>query len=327
MVRALVMGVLGCLLHPTAAQEIPAKPTPCSFTGEPREWATKALEGWGRLEQGPLHVKAPQKPIVDFVDSGCLYILRPEMGGEFRAGGRSFTVEAKAHGEMVDAEVAEPFAVAKIAFTSTEHDGLPLTFVIALPELWVFGPNDARKPAVTFMNVFMHEFSHVQHMAALKDILSKVDGEGPGGKDAVEGRFRGNAEYVADYERERDEFLAAANAPDREHAREHLKVAADLMAKRRAKWFGADKKLAVLDDVFLTMEGAGQWSAWSWSIDPRGGGMREEAAFKQTRTRRWWQDEGFLIFRAFDRVSPDWPALTFNEPGLTVDALMKRALQ
>jgi hypothetical protein len=298
----------------------------CAFTGDPRDWATKAIDAWGRQESERLHVKAPQHPIIEFFDSRCLYTLTPATDGAYKAGGRAFTVRAEAHGDTIDPGVEDPFPVGKIAFTSTEHDGKPLTFVIALPELWDFGPKDPRNPGTTFMNVFMHEFSHVQHTAALKDILSHTGGEGSGGGDAVQSKFRSNPDYVADYEHERDEFLAAVNAPDREHALEHLKLAADLMAHRRAKWFKDDPKLALLDDVFLTMEGAGQWSAWTWSVDPRGGAQAEETAFRQTRTRRWWQDEGFLILRALDRVTPDWPQLTFNAPGLTIDALIRRAL-
>lgn len=60
--------------------------------------------------------------------------------------------------------------------------------------------------------------------------------------------------------------------------------------------------------------------------DPQGGGLPPEAALAAMRTRWWSQEEGMMILLAIDKLFPNWPSLTFGPDGLTIDALIVRAL-
>ena len=92
--------------------------------------------------------------------------------------------------------------------------------------------------------------------------------------DVVQDRFGARPGYAAEYAAERDLFYQSAGAADDRAARDGLAAAADRMAQRRARWFtGGDALYAEADDVFLTLEGTGNWAAWTWLTDARGGGM------------------------------------------------------
>lgn len=300
----------------------------CAFEGEAREWATKAFEAWGRIERERLRLTSQAKPVVHLIGERCHFVLTPRRTGEYRVAGRSFQVKGLAHGGMIDTGVTAPFPVGKTAFASGAEDGKPLTFAIALPEVWGADKKDRRDPERLFMAVFMHEFSHVQQAGALEEALSRAYiSETGAADDAIQAAYAEDPDYVRAYNEEREAFLAAASAPTREEARRHLAEAADLMAARRTRWFADKPDWVAADDVFLTMEGSGQWAAYVWSADPRGGAADPAQTFSGMRTRWWSQEEGLAIALALDRVTPDWPALTFNTPGLTFDALIRRALE
>ncbi|MDQ3126802.1 MAG: hypothetical protein M3Q74_14490, partial [Pseudomonadota bacterium] len=135
---------------------------------------------------------------------------------------------------------------------------------------------------------------------------------------------------VAAYEAERDLFYEAATTPDPAAARVALTTAARMMAERRARWFtGEDALYAETDDVFLTLEGTGNWAAWAWLTDPRGGRLSSTDAtnFIRGGRRGWSQDEGLGLMLALERFTPEWPRLAFSPEGTTADDLLVRALQ
>ncbi len=322
--RIILALTLGILATPAQAED-------CAFEGPPRETVERALTAWDRLDSR-VQAAAPVRPVIQVFDLQCQYALTPSETGAFRVGARSFDVRAFAHGGTVAVGDGDPFPVGKTAFaTNDEASGTPI-FVIALPPVWAADTADRRDPDQLFMAVFMHEFSHVQHMAGLNPRFEALAASGYSamnmGDDAVQRTFSGDPEFVAAWQAEMAAFTAAATAPDRETAMARLAEGRALMAQRRARWFSdpAHVGWAAADDVWLTMEGAGQWAGWSWKADSEGGGLSPEAALAGMRTRWWSQEEGMMIMLGLDKVTPDWPALTFGPQGLTIDDLLDRAL-
>ena len=183
------------------------------------------------------------------------------------------------------------------------------------------------------MVVFMHEFAHTQQGVGLgrrvDDLLTRglpQDAD----DDIVQDRFGARPGYAAAYEVERDLFYSAATASGDEAPRAGLAQAARRMAERRARWFtGADTVYAEADDVFLTLEGTGNWAAWTWLTDPRGGRLSpaDATTFVRGGQAQWSQDHGLGVMLALDRVTPDWPAIAFAPRGVTADQLIARALE
>lgn len=307
----------------------PAAP-PCRFTGEPRAWTVEALASWDRLDQQSLRIARPVTPVITLFDEACSYTLTPDARGEFRVGARRYRTRGMGHSGQVGLPDGGIVPAAKLAFASPLSDGR-MFFIMALPSVWRADRSEPRDWRRLSMVVFMHEFAHTQQAASLgvrvDDLLARGLPE-DSDDDVVQDRFGGQSEYMAAYEAERDLFYQAATSPDARSARASLASAARLMEARRGRWFRGENALyAEADDVFLTLEGTGNWAAWMWLTDPRGGRLSQADAttFVRGGGNRWSQDEGLGIMLAVDRLTPDWPALAFSPRGATADRLIARA--
>src|SRR3569832_1451972 len=123
--------------------------------------------------------------------------------------------------------------------------------------------------------VLLHEMAHTRQFDAVAPIFAKLT-EKNGvpddiSDDSLQEAYSKKADYVRDYEAERDLLYAAAAAPTDAEARTLATQALARMKERRAKWFtGTDEKWASIDDVFLTVEGLGQWVVHAWFTSPLG---------------------------------------------------------
>lgn len=305
-------------------------PPPCRFVGEPRGWTAEALASWDRLDRERLRIARPVTPVITLFDQSCAYTLTPDARGEFRVGARRYRISASRHSGQVGLPDGGTVPAGKLAFASPLSDGR-MFFIMALPAVWRADPSEPRDWSRLSMVVFMHEFAHTQQAASLgvrvDDLLARGLPE-DSDDDVIQDRFAEQPGYRTAYEAERDLFYQAATAPDARSARAGLDQAARAMDARRARWFRGENTLyGEADDVFLTLEGTGNWAAWMWLTDPRGGRLRpaEATTFVRGGGNRWSQDEGLGIMLAVDRLTPDWPALAFSPRGATADRLIQRA--
>lgn len=308
----------------------PAPPS-CRFAGEPRVWTAEALASWDRLDRERLRIAQPVTPVITLFDQGCAYTLTPDERGDFRVGARRYRTTGAAHSGQVSLPDGGAVPASKLAFASPLSDGR-MFFIMALPAVWRADHDESRDWRRLSMVVFMHEFAHTQQAAGLgariDDLLARGLPE-DSDDDVTQDRFGEQTGYLAAYETERDLFYRSAEAPGSASARTDLASAAQAMAARRARWFqGPDALYAEADDVFLTLEGTGNWAAWIWLTDPRGGRLSatDATAFVRGGRKQWSQDEGLGIMLAVDRLTPDWPALAFSPRGATADELIARAL-
>lgn len=305
---------------------------PCRFASEVRSWTAQALGAWDRLDRERLRIAQPVTPVITLFDARCAYTLTPSARGDFRVGLRRYSARASAHAGQVALPDGSPVPASRLAFASPTSDG-GMFFIMALPSLWQANGSEPRDWRLLSMVVFMHEFAHTQQGVGLgrrvDDLLTRGlprDAD----DDIVQDRFGARPGYAAAYEAERDLFYRAATAASDDAARADLAQAARRMAERRARWFtGADTVYAEADDVFLTLEGTGNWAAWTWLTDPRGGRLSPDDAttFIRGGQTQWSQDHGLGIMLALDRVSPDWPAIAFAPRGVTADQMIARALE
>jgi hypothetical protein len=206
-------------------------------------------------------------------------------------------------------------------------------FVMAAPSYWgKMGRGQENDTGLT--GVFLHEFAHTRQILGMRDVIGPIDSTWRYPEelddDAVQKHFGGDSVYVAEYLAERDLLYRAAAAPTDEEARTLAREALAMMKRRHARWFTGDRaEFAILDDTFLSLEGAGQWVAAAWLAHPKGGRMTRDAAVaKMLGRRRWWaQDEGLALFLVIDRLLPKWPLLVFNERSLGGLALLEQAVK
>jgi hypothetical protein len=180
--------------------------------------------------------------------------------------------------------------------------------------------------------VFLHEFAHTRQIKGMVRIIGPIDSTWAYPEelddDAVQTHFQSDSVYVAAYIAERDLLYRVADAASRDEARTLAAQALTMMRERRARWFTGDKAVfATLDDVFLSLEGSGQWMGYAWLAHPKGGNMERKAALAKMigRRRFWSQDEGLGLMLALDRLLPDWPQLVFRNPSMGAAELLELA--
>jgi hypothetical protein len=101
------------------------------------------------------------------------------------------------------------------------------------------------------------------------------------------------------------------------------------MRERQARWLvGDDAYFAEAEDIWLTFEGAGQWTGYQWMIHPRGGAQPVADAMARFTKGRWWsQTEGFALAMALDRIAgPKWKRHAFQDGARTVIEMLDDAL-
>lgn len=303
----------------------------CEFTGDTLAWSDGALAGWNRINRETLRIARPVPPVMVLFDESCSYTLRPGEGvaaATVRLDGQAFQVSAAPHAGTIGLPDGTEIPARLTSFAAPLKDGR-LSFVMALPSIWRASAK-ASDTTVLASAVFMHEFTHTQaaSLGRRVDALTRRGLSADADDDVVQTRFAGRPGFTSAYERERDLLFAAHSARDMGEARRLAAEALRAMNGRRARFYtGPDALYAEAEDLFLTMEGTGQYAAYAWLVDPHGAALpaSEALAFIRRGGRRWSQDEGLALFLVLQRLGVDWAAEVFGPHEGTVIPILSKA--
>jgi hypothetical protein len=292
----------------------------CTMSPAEQGWVDGSLQAWSHMAKERLHL-APSAPptIIVFIDKCRVEATATE------------TPRWKGEPHRGKIRLPDGSEVPVGVVSAASHDDKSNTtfFVMALPPVWEAAGIPISRDSNGLRGVFLHEFAHTRHTAALKPAFQAAAAIQPMPEDldddGVQKRFGTDPVYAAVAEKEMRLLAEAAHETDAAKARELAKQALSLMEARQQRWFnGPDAVWKHYDDIFLTMEGLGQWVAYSWLADPKGGGLTQAAAEEKMRGRkRWWtQEEGLSLFLLVDRFVPDWTQRAFAKaPALGIDLL------
>ncbi|KXH81505.1 hypothetical protein [Chryseobacterium kwangjuense] len=182
----------------------------------------------------------------------------------------------------------------------TDHHSF---FVMPLPSFWKKAGVESKELGLDNLitGVFLHEFSHSQQMLNFGIKITQYEKEHDFGvntnDDMLQNIFSENKDYVDLFNAEVNSLYHSISSKgiDKKELLKGLK----LMDERQKKYLkGKYKSLAAMDDLFLTMEGLGQYSMYLWLIHPEGGKTDRETALKGVRrNKKWWsQEEGMVFF-------------------------------
>ena len=316
------------LMTGTAAAQTTVTPQ-CALTLTDQAWLNRAMAAWdltSRTITGVGRIKRLQAVIFD---SSCVLTSRTAMNGG------SQVWQARRHSGQVELPDGDTIPAGVTSFAKA--DDKVAFFTMSTPSVW----RTAVKSAAGFetldtlmIAVMLHEGTHVAQMptygARMGRLAERYKLPEDFNDDSIQKRFEGNAEFKESIGRETDLLLAAATARDRATAVRLARQARTLMKARQQRWYkSGDEYLVEAEDIWLTLEGSGQWAAHRWLIDLRGGAVDPRAAFGSFGWRgKWWsQNEGFALFMALDRLSPDaWKRHAFGDGQKTVLQLVDEAL-
>jgi hypothetical protein len=313
-------------------------PVPGCNVSAASPWINRWLAAWELTSREILKLPHAPPPSIVFYDTACVYTTSGVTAGGAAPGdgpallGAKLPWRAIAHADSLTLPDGSRVPVQLMSFASVDKKTGPF-FVMAAPSFWARkGHGSANDSGPTA--VFLHEFAHTRQLRGIGDVIGPIDSTWSYPEelddDAVQKHFGSDSVYVAAYIAERDLLYRASAAASSKEARALAKGALAMMKRRHARWFVADKaEFAILDDAFLSLEGAGQWVGAAWLAHPKGGGLTREAAVaKMLGRRRWWAlDEGLALFLAVDRLLPGWPLLVFHEPSMGAIELLERAVR
>ena len=312
---ALALALAGCATAPM--------PADCVMAAADRAWLVGALDNWRRIEPELLRLPAQPPPTVAAIDGQCTYLL-PQGGFD--------GVQAMRHSGTVVLPDGAEAPIGPISFASGEGG----YFAMSLPSVWRAAGVTSELGLERLMDgVLLHEMMHIRQTALASQALADAAraagiSDDELSDDIVQARFADDEEYVAAWSRERDALFAAAAAPDDAQARQLAGQAVELMRARRARWFTGDKaSFTAMDDVFLTMEGMGQWLIYRYFTSPEGGELAPADALRAVRrNQRWWsQDEGLALILVVDRLLPNWQERAFRDPDWRAERLLAAAIE
>lgn len=310
--------VLAALFATSASAEIR-----CAMSPDDRQWVDGALNASDHVMLQKLHLPADPRPTILVFDRNCSFEAKSSNPDRWVGTPHQGKIKFPDGNEM---------DVGVTSFASRDDKTGNRFFVMALPSIW-YAANVMKPGDRGLTGVFLHEFSHTRQMDVLKlrfdeaSAIRKLPDDFT--DDSIQKKFRDDADYSASVAREIEMLFRAADDPDVTQARALARRALELMDARQKKFFvGEDAWLRPYDDLFLTMEGFGQWAAYSWLSDAKGAGMTADAAKKRMRgSGKWWsQDEGLALFLVIDRLVPDWAPRAFGSPPALGIELLREAV-
>ncbi|MBW8745058.1 MAG: hypothetical protein JF628_12085 [Sphingomonas sp.] len=306
----------------------PAKSGACAFDSTDKTWIEQALRNWRTSESAILKLKPAPLPTIVAIDASCTHIGRAASRAAIRW-------NSTAHpAGMVTLPDGKNAPIGPISFAAPDN-GAARTgfFAISLPSVWRTSGVTSEIGLEQLMDgVLLHELMHTRQFYFVNPALTALGRKYHFGDDmsddALQDKFKSDSAYVAAYQAETDMLYAAAAAASDAEARRLAGKALAMMRARRARWFEAENaQWEPLDDIFLTMEGLGQWLAYAWFVSPQGPGLDHQAAIAAVRRKRnlWTQDEGLGLFLVIDRLVPRWQTLAFAKHPALAEALLAKA--
>lgn len=289
-------------------------------------WIDQAIKNWRIVAREKLLLETTSLPTIVVADARCKYVSTSSQNNRIRWPGG-------AHSGTIKLPDGTSIPMGVTSFSKPIGSSDKGFFFMSLPSVWRTAGIQSGVGLERLMDgVLMHEMMHAYQFYFVNPLLAALTKQyglpESIGDDSLQEAFEGDEAYASDYRAERDLLYQAADAPDDATARDLARQALGRMRSRRATWFTGDAaKWAPLDEIFLTMEGLGQWVIYAWFTDPRGHGLDRANALREVRRggRSWTQDEGLALFLVVDRLLPGWQKLAFARKPETAEALLNRA--
>ena len=300
----------------------------CHLSKGDQAWLDQSRRAWDYASthlSGIGHVKKIEAIVFD---KDCVVTSTTAMNG----GPGVWT--ARPHGGQIQLPDGNKIPVTVTSFAGSD----PKTgnfFVMSTPSVWRAGGKDGKGTTLENLMtaVMLHEGTHVAQMPTYGKEIGRIAERNhlpdSFSDDSIQEAFGKNPEFTASVERESLLLFNASQAKSRAEAARLVRSALDMMKARQARWYtGKDSYQAEAEALWLTLEGSGQWLAYSWEVDPHGGKVQPSDVLPGFRNDRWWsQREGFAAFMALQRLTgAGWKREAFHRGGRNVVQMLEEAV-
>jgi hypothetical protein len=196
-------------------------------------------------------------------------------------------------------------------------------FVMPLPDFWLKASVKSDELGLDNLitGVFLHEFSHSQQIRNFGKQITWLEKnnhfEADFSDDIVQHLFGKDSAYIDLYTKELRTFYKASNEKNKVAKALLVKNGLTLLRQRHTVFFTEKyENLKQIDELFLTMEGLGQFTMYKWLTHELGANLSAEIAVEGVRRggKRWSQDEGLALFLILEKFSKpkNWAGKMFG---------------
>ncbi|WP_423737867.1 hypothetical protein [Chitinophaga caseinilytica] len=283
---------------------------------------------------------SPEKPVIFLYDDSLYYSTAPVAATDKRfhcpgPGGKTLEWYTGAHHGTLRIPDGQLVPLGLMSFAAADSAGHAF-FVMAVPGFWEKAGVQSKELGLDKLvtAVFLHEFAHTRQQRGMGATVTAIEQQHPFkdpplSDDIVQHTFSKDSVYTDRWRKETDLFYQAAFHTDKQARKKLTCDALRMLHERQARYFTGDKKiLRELDDIFLTMEGLGQFSGLYWLQHPAGGGFTYDVAVEGMRRKRnqWSQEEGLAMFLVLDRLGVEkWPRQVLADEPETIVQLLHSA--
>jgi len=309
------------------AKEEPRHQARCALHVADAAWLKRAIANWRWAEARILRLSPSRLPEIVAVDRACQLNAMPQLN-------RPVRWHARPHNGSLVLPDGKSAPVGVMSFAAPGADNSTSGFfVMSMPSVWRAAGVTSELGLETLMDgVLLHEMTHTRQFPAvnlaLLDLAKRYNLPDDINDDSIQATYSGDPGYVRSWEAETELLYAAASAPTDVEARRLASQALSAMRARRSRWFvGANEKWRDLDDIFLQMEGVGQWVIYKFYVDGPRRSYAPAVALKAVRRGRkqWSQEEGLGLMLVVDRLVPNWHRRVFSAHPAYADELLEAA--
>jgi hypothetical protein len=208
--------------------------------------------------------------------------------------------------------------------------------IIPLPSMFhkLDGLGTAAEMDEFFLGVALHELTHTRQLSLVMGKIKRLSKRYPVPEhlddNLLEDTFAKNKAYARRFLREMDLLGDAYMAETPAQGKRDLARALTMIQQRRARYFvGKRKVYAPLEEIFLTLEGAGMWVHFQMAREhaPAGEDVPTTLNKLAAKTNAWSQVEGLALFLLIDRLVPNWQARYFAPNPPSPFAVLRSTLQ
>ncbi|MGH9382723.1 MAG: hypothetical protein ACRD2N_00275 [Vicinamibacterales bacterium] len=337
---ALTAALLG---GPGSAQS-PSTGTPaaCRLPEQGHHVLQGALDGWASVSRDALGIGATM-PWLILVDEKCEWHLSPDAAftsatpsdTALSFDGRRLTLFAQPRNGPLRLPNGRTLGSTATASTSVYGEGSRTFSVLSELEVWRRDPRHAKDRQLErfFQSLVIHELTHTTQVVAINRRLSAlrgtVDLPSSVDDDIVQRRFQPVRGFQRAVDAERKAFYQAVLASSPQRRRALAARGLSLARERRARFYtGVNAVYRELEDIFLTLEGTGQWAVYRWARSHADAKVSDAAVVEIIRADKkyWSEDEGLALFLLIDALVPQWQARVLGEHVASPFALLEEAI-
>ena len=304
------------------------------------DWLENWFSAWELMSKEVLELPKSIPPEMFFYDDKYIYTtseISAPLGEAFdgpKLLGEKLPWKRQLHNDTLVIPNGQHIPIQLMTFAApSKRKGVEAFFVMAAPIFWKNTGIESNEVSLDKLitGIFLHEFAHTRQMNGIGLKITEIENNHTFkyevSDDILQDYFSNDSLYVKEYLKEVNVFYSASNSKTKEELYSITKKGIVLLKERQTKYLIPENKiLAEMDNIFLSMEGLGQYMIVSWLTNPKGGNYPLDVAIKATRrSGKWWsQDEGLALFLIYNKMtSPNWKIMFSDNPIDIVELIEK----